>query len=465
MNVADPNKYDEPLPRCETMKFPRDHSISSLPQSMVSQNGSQKVAWLIWIAHFAFIIRQKIFQRGRLDFDTLDTYAAVDVGIVAILMIILLLSSRTFQVLTKAFKLSVFWMLLYYMVCALSATWSLRPAYSLYRSVEFMVFFVSLVIALSYSSGFEKAERRVLFLSILSVFLQMGLHMRDGIPLSLAAWHTNAYSASAVVIFVYCASEYLASAKQRFAEHRMRRKILFLFGSLSFSLLVLGTSSASNIAALFGLAVILLVQRKVGLVILIVCLTLPFFVLGNGLDLLKEAVFPGKSEQAIDTLGGRTMAWSYYIEKIAASPFLGYGLGVSPIGVEDVLGSGIGGSQSGDDEVGVAYSHNFVISILIGTGFIGFSVFLVFLVKLAAELISTLRCNIKGSLGILAAMAAGFVNSLSMPMIADRWVTASFAFMSIFALFILYVYPRSCQSPHLQSFDKDVINGGTQEQV
>jgi hypothetical protein len=44
-------------------------------------------------------------------------------------------------------------------------------------------------------------------------------------------------------------------------------------------------------------------------------------------------------------------------------------------------------------------------------------------------------------------MAAGFVNSLSMPMIADRWVTASFAFFSILALFIIHVYPRSFQSP------------------
>lgn len=443
---------------------PTGLSSSSFPQGMVLQNGSQKVAWLIWIAHFAFIIRQKIFQRGRLDFDTLDAYAAVDVIIVAFLMVILLLISRTSQFFTKAFKLSVFWLLLYYIVCALSATWSLRPAYSFYRAVEFMVYFVSLAIALSYSSGFEKAEKRVLFLSILSVFIQMGIHIKDGIPFSLEAWHTNAYSASAVVIFVYCAGEYLALAKQRFAEHRTRRKMLFLCGSLSFFLLVLGTSSASNIAALIGLAVILLLQRKVVLVILIVCLTLPFFVLGDGLDLLKEAVFPGKSEQAIETLGGRTMAWSYYAEKIAASPFLGYGLGVSPIGVEDVIGSGIGVSPTEDDEVGVAYSHNFVISILIGTGFLGFSVFLVFLAKLALELIQVLRARIKGSLGIVVAIGAGFVNSLSMPMIADRWVTASFAFMSFFALFILYVYPHSCQSKQLGSFNENVTKSDSQQQ-
>jgi O-antigen ligase len=407
-----------------------------LPESMVVRKSSQKVAWLIWIAHFAFITRQKIFERGRLDFDTLDAYAAADVLVVSILIIILLISNKTSQFLSNVYKLSAFWLLLYYLLCALSATWSLRPVYSFYRSIEFMVFFVSLVVALSYSAEFAKAEKRVLFLSLLSVFIQMGIYMKGGISFSLAAWHTNAYSASAAVIFVYCTGEYLALAKEKLSEDRSRRKMLFIYGCMSLSLLALGTSSGSNVAALIGLVIILLVQRKIGLMIVIIFASIPFFILSGGLDMFMQVIFPLKSEQAIETLGGRMMTWNYYYERIADSPLLGYGLGVTP---------------TAGGWIWMTYSHNFVISILMGTGLLGLSIFFVFLIKLAAELIRALRSKIKGAMGIMAAMAAGFVNSLAMPMIADRWVTASFAFMSIFALFIIHVYPRSFQSPSLPS--------------
>ena len=426
------------------------HLLSApLPESTVSHRKFQITAWLIWIGHFVFITRQKIFQRARdrLDFDTVDAYAAVDVITVSFLMIVLLCSSRTSQFLSKVYKSSAFWLLLYYLLCALSATWSLRPVYSFYRSVEFMVFFVSLVVALSYSPGFEKAEKWVLFLSILSVFVQMGLHMKEGIPLSLAAWHTNAYTASAAVIFVYCTGEYLALAKQKLAGEWERRKMLLTYGCLSLPLLLLGTSSASNVAALFGLCVILLIRRKVGILMLIIFVMLPLFFLIDGPDVLQQVIFPGKSVESIETFGGRTMAWDYYKEKIAESLLLGYGLGVSPIYGE---------------RAGAVYSHNFVISILIGTGFLGLSIFFVFIVKLGAELIRTLRSRIKGATGIMAAMAAGFVNSMSIAIIADRWFTASFAFLSIFALFVLHVYPRSFQSAGLSSIDQEVTSEGTQ---
>jgi O-antigen ligase len=405
---------------------------ASSAKSGVARRTSEIVVWLIFIAHFIFIVRQKIIVRVRsgLEFDTLDTYAAVDVLVVSALVLILLCSGKTFQFLSKAFKSSVFWLLAYYLLCAMSAMWSSRPAYTLYRSVEFMVFFISLAVAVSYSSGFEKAERRVLLLSLLSVFVQMGIHMRGGIVLSLWTWHTNAYTASAAVIFAYCVGEYLALGKRKLSADRARRKMLFTYGCLSLPLLALGTSSASNVAALLGILFILFAQRKIKLMMLVIYAAILFFILGGGLDSLMEFVFPFKTEQEILTAGGRADVWRFYAAKIAESPIWGYGLGVLPTKEGSAL---------------AVLSHNFVFSILIGTGFLGFTIFLIFLLKLAAELIRSLRRKIEGATGIAGAMAAGLVNSLSMDMIGDRWATASFAFCSIFALFILHVYPLSFQ--------------------
>lgn len=434
------------------MEKSTDLSSDALPDRRVARKAVQTVAWLIWIAHFAFIARQKIFVRGRLDFDTVDTYAAVDVSVVFFLALVLLFSRKISQFLSIAFKSSLFWLLAYYMVCALSAVWSLRPLYSLYRSVECVIFISSLFVALSYCTSFEKAERKVLFLSLLSVFVQMGIHMKSGPIFSLGTWHTNAYSASAAVLFAYCAGEYLALGKKKLLEtgERLRRKMLFRYGLLSFLLLALGTSSASNVAALFGIIVILFAQRRIGLVMFIMYASILFFFLGGGMEPLKDVLFPGKTDQGIETLGGRTIAWTYYAERIANSPIWGYGLGVVPSGKGAVFEAY---SKGG---VGAAYSHNFVLSILIGTGFLGLFVFIFFPLKLARELKRSLRRKIMGATGVLGAMAAGFVNSLAMPMIADRWVTASFAFFSILALFILHVYPHSSRSskPSLPEFSK-----------
>lgn len=417
----------------------------SLPENNASQKTSQAAAWFIWLAHFAFIARQKIFARGRIDFDTIDTYAAIDVLVVSFLMLILLFNRKTTRFLSVVYKSSLFWLFAYYFVCALSIMWSLRPAYSLYRSIECLVFITSLGVALLYCPGFEKAERKVLFLSLLSVFVQMGAHMRGGGALSLGVLHTNAYSASAAMIFVYCVGEYLALAKKKLSINSKRRKRLFIYGVFSLAFLALGTSSGSNVAALFGIVVILFAQRKMGLMTFIFFAVLLLFFLGGGLDPLMEVLFPGKTEQGIATLGGRTKTWTYYAARIAESPLWGHGLGVSP-----TKGGG----------VWMAYSHNFILSILIGTGFLGLTIFIFFPFKLAVELIRSSKRKIEGAAGAMGALAAGFVNSLSMPMIADRWATASFAFFSILFLFLLHVYPKRLQ-PSKSSFHENPIAEGS----
>ena len=404
-----------------------------LSKNKSSKNRFQITGLIIFLGHFAFIFRQKVFERARstLKFDVLDAYAAVDIMIVSFLVLVLLCSRRLSGFFSKTFKSSVSWLLAYYLLCALSAVWSLRPAYSLYRSVEFAVFFISLAVAVSYNEGFEKAERKVLLLSLLSVLVQMGLHLRSTNLLSLWSWHTNAYTASAAVIFVYCAGEYLSIANKKLSTDRKRKKMLLLYGSLSLPLLALGTSSASNVSVLFGIIVILFVKRKIGLMMIIIYVSLLFFMLGGSSESLMKIIFPFKTEQQISTGGGRAAIWQLYIDRIAESPVWGYGLGVLPIKGYSAMS---------------ALSHNFIFSILIGTGFLGFTIFFIFGIKLATEMIRSLMRKVDGATGVFGAMAAGFLNSLSMPMIADRWATASFAFFAIFALYIFYVYPYNMQS-------------------
>ena len=79
---------------------------------------------------------------------------------------------------------------------------------------------------------------------------------------------------------------------------------------------------------------------------------------------------------AISTGSGRIWLWEMYIQKVLDSPIIGYGLGVIPVGAHEAMS---------------ARTHNFIFSALIGTGFLGLSIFLVFLVKLGSELIISRR--------------------------------------------------------------------------
>ena len=218
---------------------------------------------LLWFLIMAWVIRLTIFMRGRAgsSWSSVDVVAMIQIAIVFIVLFVSIASQRLPPVWSTISKTSLPWLFLYFIICGISAAWSSEPQYSFYRALEALSLLTGVLIALSYSPNFLRAERAILIVALITVVATMYTNgMRSGWSTNLRAWHTNSYSASAAVLFCYCLGEYFSSEGKR--KKRLRR-----FGVAGLAALILGTSSGSFIATLVGVSVIAFLRRNMALIV------------------------------------------------------------------------------------------------------------------------------------------------------------------------------------------------------
>jgi O-antigen ligase len=375
---------------------------------------------LIWLAHMAFIIRVTVFVRQRGAFSAVDTLAAIQILIVGIVCFLTIMSFRAPSVLVAISKTSVIMLFLYYFLSMLSSVWSSLPLFSLYKSFEYSVLLLSILIALSLERDFNSAEKKVLILATLTLFFGVFLHLKlNNFNLSFSTLHTNQYSATAAMICCYAFGEY-------FRVDALRKRLFVWLGLIAFFFLVIGTSAASNIAFLCGAIVAFILLGK--FVFAGVALWFTALVALSGIYLfdadfgfISDLLAPGKTEAEIASASGRLDILEYYKQRIIGSPFIGYGFGVI---------------ETGKGTLRPGLTHNAILSVLVGTGLLGVIFYGTFLMRLGIEFIRARAARAKGSVGGTAALTAGLINSLAIPMVADYWMEPSFAFCCFLGLFI-----------------------------
>ena len=375
---------------------------------------------LLWLTVLALIARMTIFvrQRTSTEFTAIDPSAAVEIALVGLTVALLLLNPRLGPVLRRVSRMSAGMLLLYYALCMVASSWSVLPSFSLFRSVEAASQYMAVFVALSYCSSFENAERRVLAVSTVALLCGIGLNLKlNGFAFSFEALHTNSYSTSAAVLCCYCLGEVLTAGKKR-------ARLLKIYGTIALAAVIMGTSSASIIAALCGVAVAMMWTRRRGVLIsalLIGALVLSFVIEG---DMIQGVIFPGKTEAQIETLHGRTPLWEDFGEEIKANPVFGGGLGVAAR-----LST-------------VRYTtnaHNALFAVLLSTGVMGLIVVLAGVAKLGTETLSSVRLHRPGAVGCAAALVAGLVNSMGLPIVGEAWMAPTLVFAGVLGLHLLYV--------------------------
>jgi O-antigen ligase len=187
--------------------------------------------------------------------------------------------------------------------------------------------------------------------------------------------------------------------------------------------LILGTSITSFVAAVVGLFVIVALKHKIGIVPVILCAGLAIYLFNPNVDWIANMAPIDRTPEGIISMSGRTYLWEQYKEMIAESPFYGGGFAI--------------GSRLADFYAGS--THNFIYSILLGTGLLGMIVFIIYLIRLIYEAIETYSNKYIGSIGCAGALACGLINSLGLPIVGDQWMTGSFTFTCISALFVLFI--------------------------
>lgn len=190
-------------------------------------------------------------MRGREDFDAVDASAALQIVVIFILSFVLLvLNNRTLEILGRIVPTAAGIWLFTFGIFAISAVWSLKPEYSFYRAMEFMVFFISIFVAMSYYTEFKKAER--VFCSVVIVAcvfdvlrFVMGPNFLSRFA-GLGYWHTNSYTHAAGMLLCYAVGEYFMATGPR---KIFLKRVAMIGGFLT----LLGTSAGSTIGAVAGL--------------------------------------------------------------------------------------------------------------------------------------------------------------------------------------------------------------------
>ncbi len=377
---------------------------------------------------FLLVLRITVFlrQRDSTKFTSIDFLALIQIMLVIFTCFLLLLYVQ---------RLKLFWyrcsgnsgraLFWYYIIAGLSMTWSALPKYTIYRALEFLSQFSAVFLAISLSKDYFNAEKKVLLVTIIIIFLGTSPIWKQLGAITLAALHNNTYSTSATMLFCYCLGEYLN------AKHK-RKRLLRNFGVAGLFLVIIGTSAASNIATVAGVAVLALLTRNRYLVGFVFCGVIIGLLTLSMHDIVL-LLFPDKSDAAIISLGGRIHIWNIYFDMIKKQPWLGYGFASST-------------------RMAIFYTtntHNGLIAVLLGTGLLGMVFFGAFLWRLSREIIQNLRNRWSGSFGCSAALTAAIVNNMSVSFIGEQWTTMSMTFTCYLALHMWFI-----NSMHNQQTDK-----------
>ena len=214
--------------------------------------------------------------------------------------------------------------------------------------------------------------------------------------------HTNTYSVCAAVMACLALSAYRSNL---FHLNEMKP---YIYGGLFF--LLIGTSSASNVSFVIGILFIYSFKKNrfhlSFFIITFLSLVMAYYF---GKRIFIKIFFPHKSIKSVTTLSGRIYLWTGYIKIWLMRPFLGWGFAV--------------GERAGKsfDFMYALSAHNGYLSILINTGLIGLTFWLVLFKRLAKSLMLQIIFDSPYAIAVTSAFIVIAVNNNSVPIVGSNW--------------------------------------------
>lgn len=363
---------------------------------------------LVILPVLLLLVRISLFAKGHVDnaFGYIDSYAIVEIGLVGATILLLLRDVATGPVLRAVAGEPVRWLLLYYVFATVSALWSLMPIYTLFRGVEVLAQFLAVFVILAHARSFAAREFTFLVAGAIAIVLEIAgtARVNGGID-SFEAIHTCSYSNVGLMLFVYCLAEYPGCEP-------LRRRTLLWFGLIGLAAIVVGTSATTNVAAVLGilLAVIISVRRSGPQPITIVAICLLLF-LGLLAVLARDSaiswLMPYKTMDQIQNFSGRRQLWEdlSLSGALQQNPLLGLGF--------------VASTRTGDFTA--INAHNALLQVMMDTGFVGTGMIALALVALGISSIRRLNQHLPGSAGFAAAFAALIPVNMTVPIWGIGW--------------------------------------------
>ncbi|MFB0612675.1 O-antigen ligase family protein [Aurantiacibacter poecillastricola] len=382
------------------------------------------VDFALWVLVLLALMRTTVLvrQRDTSEFDAIDTSATFAVILVGTMLVLLVLHPRSRRTLVGLGQSSAAFLVAYLAYAALSALWSANPAYSLFRAGEVMAMFGALFVLMEGISDWRRAERVMLIVLMTVTLLSLAQRILfHGI--SIGGLHTNIYTVSAGMGFLYSLAESLRADPLRQAMLRRWAGVFFL-------LAVLGTSAGSNIAIAIGMLILLPFLSKSKLFVIpvgLACLGV-VVIMGTSEQLLSTTMLSGRSLDEVQTLTGRTHLWSAYWRAFLEQPWVGQGFAII--------------ARLGDQygTFATTNAHNGFIEALAGLGVIGFALLAFYSARLLLETIAANHARIAGGLGCFVALVMMQVNNNSKSILGggyDPTIIGVFAMLAFFHVFTL----------------------------
>ncbi len=258
------------------------------------------------------------------------------------------------------------WLALYAAVCLLSATWSVEPLWTLYKSAEYLT--AVLILAAAVQSATATAQRWsgsppattsphgpgagcrdrlspsieyyktvldfnwTLYAALigtvwLGVFLwpeaaivhgigTLGIALNGVIP--AIGWNT--VGEISAVLAVVCL------ARVGFHPYGWSRGALYLTDFVAaLATLILSASRSSIAGFLLGAAAMLIAAKRLGSLVVLICGSLVMGLQTRLGDLAVNYLLRGQTPDAFYSFSGRVQLWEYAIERLAESPLSGFG--------------------------------------------------------------------------------------------------------------------------------------------
>jgi O-antigen ligase len=196
-----------------------------------------------------------------------------------------------------------------------------------------------------------------------------------------------------------------------------------LQGGAGVVLVLVSMSLASWWSFWFGVCYCAVFTRRKAIVFFIFVIgTVLFFSLGA--DLRQSLLVRDKTQEKIETLSGRTLLWDDYMAASAERPLLGFGYAIGARMVSSIYSTN---------------THNSFYGALIGTGWVGVGIWVVFILALGIELLRYRHHRYPVWLACAAALAAGGLNSMSLSLLAENWHPATTVFMAFLGLHLCFL--------------------------
>jgi O-antigen ligase len=373
-------------------------------------------------------------MRRRPDFWQVDTFAGVQIFIVCAACVVLVCSAHLRQMFRALRGRPAVALLAYYVFAALSAVWSPHMEYSLYMAGEALVLSVLTLTLMSQVPSRTGGER--VCLAMIAVIM-MVLYVPRAMAKGTIMVHTNQYTVCAMMLFCYAFAEY------HNAKGARRIWLLVCWGAGLLGLIA-GTSTGSNIAAVMGVLSLSLVRADLRhrTVLVALCLGVVIFVAGLSIQGVGDIFAPGKGWEGVATGQNRMPLWEVIVGGVKEHPLLGFGFGV---GTKVYSATAVNRYITG--------AHNTILEVLISTGVVGLSVFLIGVAHVLSASYREVLCMRPGSAGVFAATVGAFVNSLSgVPVYGGIWAPVAFAFFFMYGFFEFNVRGtdgnmQGCNSP------------------